>query len=138
MGNEVVSMNVPEKVVAEIVKAEVSAKVAAALKGETAIIENIVQAALTMRVDSKGEPSRYSDAVPYIEHLMIDAIKQSAKDAMKQYIEENSSKIKAEVEKQLKKSTSALVSAFMGNVLERAREEWRFGITVDVKKPERF
>jgi len=135
MGNEVVSMNVPERVVAEIVKAEVAAKVATALKGEAAIVEKIVEAALTMRVDRKGEPSRFSDAVPYIEHIMVESIKEAAKTAMKRYIEENSTKIQAEVERQLKKSTNALVSAFMGSVLEKAKDRWNFGITVDVNKP---
>lgn len=132
--SEVVSMSVPEKVVADIVKAEVSTRVAEALKGNDAIVQKIVQAALTMRVDDRGQPCNYSSARPYIEFIAVDAIREAAKAATVEYVENNKAKIKKEVEKQLKASTSKLVQAFMTTILEQAKSSYRFNVNVGVEQ----
>lgn len=138
MAQDIVSMNIPEKVVAQIVEAQVAAKVVEALSGNASegLIAKIVNAALTLRVDGNGKPSSYSDARPYIEHVAIESIKEAAKEAMKDYVVSNQAKIKKEVEKQLKNSTSKLVSAFMNTLVKEAESQYSyaFKVNVDVDK----
>ena len=130
---DVVSMSVPEKVVANIVQAEVSTRVAEALKGNDEIVRKIVDAALKLKVDDRGQPCSYSSARPYIEHIAVQAIRDAANDAMKDYVQGNKEKIKKEVEKQLKASTNKLVQAFMDAVVEQATSCYRFNVNVNVE-----
>lgn len=125
------SMNVPESVVQDIVKQHISTEVIKGMLGKEALIEKLVDGILKMKVDSEGRVSAYSDARPYIDKLIADEIRTAAKDAIQEYVKDQKGAIAKEVEKQLKKHTSTLVKAFMDTITETTKKDYYLRVSVD-------
>ena len=131
---EVTSIQVPEKVITEIVKAEITAQVIKAMNGSDALIQKIVVGALNLKVDEKGQPSNYSSAKPFIEAVLENSIREAAKKAITDYVTASEPAIKKAIELEMKKSTKSLVSAFVGAIVDSAKSSYRLQVDINTVK----
>lgn len=137
MSKDVVSMNVPEQVIASIVERTVAAEVVKALgdgDGKNALIEKIVTAAFRLRVDSLGKPSTYSSAKPFLEHHIQEAVRQAAIEALAEYMEEYKGAVKKEVKRQLQQSNEAIVEAMYAAVHKAATNAYHLKVNFEAEK----
>lgn len=114
MSNSPISLTVEPAVVEGVIAAQVKAAIVAQFASAPAIIDKIVHAAITQRVDGRGEFSSNSyDKQTLIDYLSVKAIKVAVEQAVNDWVEDNRAKIKAAVGAHLKKSQATLIKAFM-------------------------
>lgn len=130
---EVTSIQVPEKVINEIVKAEITTQVMKAMSGSDELIRKIVSGALALKVDEKGNPSCYSSAVPFLDRVLQDTIRDAAKSAIQEYVKSAEGQIKKAIEAEMKKNTKSLVQAFTRTILETTGSSYRLNVSVSPK-----
>lgn len=119
-------------VVAEAVKAKITAEVAAALSGD-AVMGKYVAAALTRPVEVGNGWSKKQ--APYLDVVIETAIRDATKDVVSQVITENVETIRDETRKAIRRRLNTIAESFAESVQKQA--ESTYGITIDVKVPGR-
>lgn len=131
-----VQLNVPDKIVSEIVQAQVAAKVVEALRGQDTLVKSVVNAALMLKVDATGKVANYSsdNKYTYLDFLCMNAIREATKTALADYMTAAMPKIKAQLEKEFKRSSSKLVQSFTEAITKSASDTYRLNVNVEPSK----
>lgn len=119
-------------VVAEAVKAKITAEVAAALSGDE-VMGRYVAAALGQPVEiRRGYDTK---KVPFLSHVIETSIREATKDVVREVIAENVDTIRDETRKAVRRRLNTIAESFAESVQKQA--ESNYGITIDVKVPGR-
>lgn len=130
--NSIVSMNVPDAVVKDIVEKQIEAGVIAALGNAPLLVENLVRQTLNVKVDSNGAPDRYnnSNSPTFLTWSFGNAIRQAAKKALSSWCERNEKLIEKALEKELKASTGKIAKMVVATLSESAQRNYRVQVNV--------
>lgn len=129
------TIKIPNDVIQPIIEAKVAAAVTEALGGYERLIETAVGQVLNQKVGDNGQPSTYSNAIPWFKWTMNDCIKRAARAAIEDYFKTHEDVIKRAVVAELSKKNSPLVkqmiAALTGSVLNADSLRYRMNVTVE-------
>lgn len=130
------TVDIDQGLVEPIIRAHIEAAIVCQLEQDENLIPKLVQAALAHKVDHDGKRSKYSsdNKYLYIDMLCKKAIQSAARQAMKEYIGENTERLQVEVKKQLESHTGTLAKIFVDSLVGGLKSEWRFSVNVDLPK----
>lgn len=130
---EASTIQIPKDVIEPIIQAHVSKAVAEALGGQKAILEKAVSFAMNLKVDRDGKPTTYSDAQPWLAWQISNLIREAAKKAIIEHLEDNKDVIKAQLVAQLRNTKSKvahnLADAMIDGVSKSVNSGWNFTVT---------
>jgi len=131
------SIQVSQELIRPIIEAKIQAAIVCELEKERNLIPQMVQAALNTKVDCKGNVSSYSsdNKYTYIERLCNEAIQKTAKESLKDYLEENIPNLKKELKIQLEKQSNNMAEVFIKGVIDCLESNWRFDCHVNLSNP---
>lgn len=107
-----------------------------ALVGADAAVNQIVVEALTRRVGTDGQISKYSsdNVVPYVQWIAEDLIRKSVKVAVQAKIEEMKPQIEAAVLRGLKAQSGTVAKMLTDGFVEQAgKSQYAISVTVDAR-----
>ena len=135
MGKDVVSLEVGSEIVRPIIEKRIAAAIAEELGGADIMIEKMVAAALSVKVNRDGLISKYSgdNKHDFVEAVTGRIVRGAAQEAMKQWATDNSQKIKDAIIKEMMKPTSCrkLAKAFAEAATDSIAISWKPTISVD-------
>ena len=111
------------------VTARIEAEVAKALSGD-AFLAQYVAAALSQQVEVKDQRSYNTKRVPYLTHVLEEAIKEATKDAVVRLIAEELPTIEAEVRKALRRQVTGIAESLARSLNTAAKTA--YGVNVDL------
>ena len=122
-----VSMQIDGKTVEAIINANLQAAVLAQFTANPNLIETIVKAAIKTKVDADGKVNTYDS---YNRHSLVEvlsshAIRDAAKVAIAQWVEENKPAILTAIKKQLNTSKVDLIKRFVDAAERSMAPEFR-------------
>jgi len=134
MANEMMSLKINEDMVKPILEKQIQAAIMANIGNPEQLIQKIVSMALSYKVDQNGKVSNYNsdNRYDYIEVLTGQAIREAAKDALKEWLAENQELLKVAVTKELNKPArlKTIVGAFADAAEKSFKSNWSFNCDV--------
>lgn len=131
-GSDQVDIKISEDLVRSIIEAKVHTAITEALSDKKGVVERVVSAALSRKVNSKGQkPDSYDrDPLTYMEYLCRKLISRATETAIEKWVESRHAVLEAEFLRQLqtKKTSSAMVRACVDGFQEAAKQSWRFQV----------
>ena len=92
-----IDIKISQDLVKPIIEAKVKAAIVQALDGEKQILEGILDAYMTQKVDSEGKVGRgYSSDKPRIDWLLKSCIENALRGAIKEHLSGNQEKFTQE------------------------------------------
>ena len=134
-----VNLSISQEVVMPIIEAKVSAALCEALSGSQNIVSNVVARVLSQKVDNEGKPSHYGsrDEVTYIQWLCGEAIRNAAKQAVKNYIDGANEKIVKEIEKAMSVKSHSIAVNLVNSFMSAVKENYRIKVDVSATIPDK-
>lgn len=136
MSDTEMRVKIGDDLIKGIVNAKISTAIASEMGNKDVIIQRIVDAVLSHRVNSDGSIDKYnsSSSVPYIEWLSHETIREAAQNALKSWIEQNKETIEKHLKEQLKRRQSEFAKIFMDGLIENLKSSYYFICDVSFKK----
>jgi len=135
---ESVKLEVGNDVLKPIIDAKISAALVESLKGSDGLIDALVTGILQQKVDSKGNANcrSYDEVGTLIDYITRTAIKDAAREALSEWIQDNKPKLKQAIIKRLKASPSQLANALVDGLGKSVKSDWswKFNVTFDSPK----
>ena len=127
-----IDIKVSEDLVKGILESKVQAAITEALSKDQGIVESVVHAALSCKVNADGKRSTYDseNKFTYLDALCKKTIQAAAESAIKKWAEERQKSLEAEFLKQLqtKKTSSMIVKACVSGLVEATKSKWNFSV----------
>lgn len=127
-------LKVDEKYIADSVQDVVKAAIVQALGDPNAIIKNAVDNSINKYVTKNGEPANSDSwgAIPFLDWLATSVITETAREVVKEVVNENKAQFEEAIKKQLstKKFRDDLAGRFLQTVLDSTEKDWRMPIEV--------
>lgn len=122
-----VSITLPAEITRDIVNAQIKAAVVSALAKDPAqLVSAVVDAAM------KQKPERgYSSDPPIWDTMVNEMIREAAKSAFKEWLEENADMIKVKVRERLTKEKTKFIDKIVDSLVSSAKSSFYF--TVGIK-----
>jgi len=133
------TLEIPKDVLDPIINAHVTKALTEVFGNGGLVLQQVVAKVLQARVDDRGEPDRYSsrNAIPYIEYLAREALKEAAKAAVKEALASHQDAMRAAIVKELSKANSpmlkSLAASLVAGVATAAAGSYQ--LTVTLKEP---
>lgn len=120
MPDENMQFPIPNSVLEPYIKAAVSTAITAALGDGTKLVAHAVQAALMTKVNGQGRisSSNYDNQYNLVDIVATNKIQEVAHEVINQMAEGMRPQITAEVEKMLRKQTSALAKMMVDSLIQ--------------------
>lgn len=117
-----------------LTKQIIAEKVTEGLFNHEKIVQGIVVEALSMKVDTNGNPTRYHDdrAVNWLEWLTKDVIRKAVTTVVQARVEQMQPQLEKAVEKALRESSSEAAKVLVADFVERSRSMYSPGIDVQI------
>lgn len=131
MGNDIANIQISKDVIEPIVRAQLHASIVAGLGRSDELVGQVVHTIMNMKVDSNGAPEHYSGGKPLITWMAESAIKEAAKDALKEWFNDNREKIKEDIKKALTKQGKAMAEQFVMGMSKKASDNYYVNIGVN-------
>lgn len=137
--DELVKLQVSDDLIRGIVSKQVSAAVVTAMGGREELLEKVVTAVLTMKVDSEGKISSYSSSngFQWLDVLFRQMIQEAAKQAVKAWIDANKDMIQKAVVKGFQKQSNQMSVAFVDGLMKSIESDWKFKVDVNFTQRDR-
>jgi len=126
------TMKLPTELVERAVRDKINAAIASQLGDPEVLIGKLVANALSMKVNQSGVVGRssYENTEDYLELISGQFIREAAKEALREFFDENKSKIKECVKKEVAKSPSKMAKVFMDGIT--AGMTATYGSTIEI------
>jgi hypothetical protein len=124
---------IPNDVIVPILQARIQAMIVEALGGQAQLIEAAVVAALGQKVDVDGKVSSYRNDFTFLQVTANQFIRETAKGALKEYLEKQKPAIAARVVKELEKKHTALAAALVDGLAKAIDTTYGFSLSVNFK-----
>lgn len=129
------TLQVPKDVLEPIIQAHISAAVVAALGDRSKIIADCIGKVLNTKTESDGSETRYGTGIPWVQWIMQDCIKKSARAAIEEFMASHKDEIKAQIAAELRKKNSPLAKQLIEGMLNGITNEttlkYRLNVTVE-------
>jgi F0F1-type ATP synthase membrane subunit b/b' len=138
---EAATIKIDNSLIEGIIKAEVVAAIGKALGSRDEMIQSVVAGALAIKVNGEGKPDSYAyrNSKTYLEWFVEKTIRESAGEAIQEYMNEIKPKMRAELVRQLKKSQSidSIASALVLGLERSIESEYYMNVSVNLHSPEK-
>ena len=133
MSNNDMTLQLPTEIVERAVRDKISAAIASQLGDPEVMIQKLVGAALAQKVNEHGKVSNssYENRHAFLEVMMGSFVRDSAREALMEYMDENKQKIKDAVKKDIAKSSSKIAKVFVDGLVESF--DSRFSSKVEIR-----
>lgn len=139
---ELINLGIDPELVKPVLEKQIQAAIMGSLGDINGLFDYAIKAALNQRVNEDGRVSNYSSENRYdfLEALSAKAVREAAKEAMKEYINENKAILKRKLKAEMKKKANQdkLVQAFVDAASESFNYSWTFNAKVELAKKEEF
>jgi hypothetical protein len=139
MENTMLSLKISEDMVKEIVSKQIQQAIVKELGNAEEYMEALVNTALHQKVSSNGSVGNYSsdNKFDYLDLLLKKNVQEAASAAMKEYITENTDKLKAALRLELEKTATKdkLVETFVNGAVDAFACRWNFSCIVSFATP---
>ena len=129
-----VDIKISEDLVRGIIETKVHAAISEALSSKSSVVEQVVTAALTMKVDRTGKISNYSheNKFDFLDILCRNVIQDAALAAVKKWATERQDVLEAQFQKalQTKKTSNRLVRACVDGLVDATKFSWSFQVVL--------
>lgn len=110
------TLNIPQDVINPIIQANISAAILAAMGDGSKVMANAIASVLSTKVDpNSGNLSNYnsSNTVPWIDWMLGQAVRESAKTAIIEYLAGQQEEVKKHLAAELGKKNSPLAKSLV-------------------------
>ena len=134
------TFQIPKEIIEPIINAHVTDAVIKALDGEGKVVSTAILAILNASVDAEGKPERYSSshAKPWIDWVIGDCIRKSARAAIEELLTVHADKLKASLLREMSQKNSLLVkqliNGMVGAMTHPDTLKWRINVAYDEKR----
>lgn len=126
-----VDIKISPELIAPIIQAKVQAAIVESLGQQSDMIESVVAAALSTKVDDKGKPTDNSYyKMTFVEFMCRKAIHDATKQAFDEWITENKPKLVEQVKKQITKKPATFAKAFVDGIAGSLKTQWAFEVKI--------
>ena len=129
--SDLAKIELSKDLIEPIVRAQLQASITAALGRADQLVGSVVQSVMNTQVDSNGQRSTYGSAVPLITWMAESAIKDAAKEAIKEWFADNRDKLKVMLKKEIEKNAKGMAEAMVLGVSKSL--ECKYTATVDIR-----
>jgi hypothetical protein len=133
-----VDIKVDQSIIQPIIEGQIQAAIVQNLGNTKELMEKLVSAVLSRKVDSSGNLSTSSYDAKYdlIDVLVRKGIQDAAKEAINEWIKDNLPKIKETILKEMKKPDrqKTIAFAFLEAVENGFRCNWNVGCNISFKQ----
>ena len=140
MNKEMVSLKIDEAMVSSVLEKEIAAAIVAQLGDQNKLITSAVRVALSKKVDINGDVSKYDydNKHDLLERLATNSIHDAAKEALQEWLQENSVKIKEAVFKELKDPgrQRKIANAYADAIEKSLTCQWNMSCNIQFKERE--
>jgi hypothetical protein len=137
---KMMSLEINESMVKPIIEKQIQAAIFANIGNPEELIGKAVTLAMKQKVSSNGNISQYSsdNKYDYLEILTGNAIRESAKEALQEWLKDNKQLVKAMVIQEMSKPErqGSLVKAFADAVEKSLSCSWMFNCNINFTKNE--
>ena len=135
---EMVSLKIDPGMVSAVLEKKIQAAIVSQLGDQDKLIAQAVSVALSQKVSSDGKTSRYDsdNRYDFLEILAKNSIHEAAKGALKEWLEENSHKVKDAVLKELKKPSRqrSIAVAYADAIENSLTAKWNMNCNIEFKE----
>lgn len=125
-----VECNISEDLVKPIIEAKIKATMVEVLGAAPRLVEEVVGAILNTKVNAEGKvsSSSYDNKHKFIDAVLMQAIQESCREAVKEFVTQKRPLIEAEVQRQLatKKNMTAFTKAMLDGIVKATESQWKF------------
>lgn len=136
------NLSVSQEFIANTLKNAVNIALANALDQKDKCLQNIIESALSVKVDEKGKISAYSsdNRYSFVEYYVRNAIMEEAKEVLKEVVAERKNELHKMLKKQLSSAKFAnnFMETFVGGMLGAFEDTYRSNINIAFEKRERY
>lgn len=140
MDSKMMSLEINEEMVRPILETQIQAAIVSQLGDQDKLIEAIVQKALAEKVNAKGNRERdsYYNSYDYLEILASNSIREAAKNALAEWLETNSHKVKTAVLKELETPSRqrSIAVAYADAIETSLKCSWNMGCNISFERKE--
>jgi hypothetical protein len=132
---QVVNVQVGEELVRPIIESKVQAAIVEGLGHADQLMQSVISAVITMKVDRDGKPGQgYSNDQTLLHYLCTKAIRETAEMAVREWIATQQPKLKAELTKQLDRQKAQLAEMMVLGLAESLKSAYKFSVDVEFNK----
>jgi len=136
------NLSVSQEFIANTLKNAVSMALANALDQKDKCLQNIIESALSVKVDERGKISAYSSENRYsfVEYYVRNAIIEETKEVIKEIVAERKNELHKMLKKQLSsaKFANTFMETFVGGMLGAFEQTYRSNINISFEKIGRY
>lgn len=140
METEMVSLKIDEAMVSSVLEKQIQAAIVQQLGNQDDLIAQAVKVALSQKVNNKGKVGEYSSYNKYdfLEVLAGKSIREAAKAALHEWLEENKGKIRDAVLKELKTPSRqrSIAVAYADAIEHSLTNSWDMRCNIEFKERE--
>ena len=131
---DIANITLSKDLIEPIVKAQLQASITAALGRSDVLIAQTVQAVMNLHVDSNGKPcGREYGSQPLISWMAESAIKEAAKEAIKEWFADNKDEMKKQLRAAIQKNSKGMAEAFVLSVTKAVESSYGANVTVTLR-----
>ena len=143
MSKDVVEITVGEDLIKPILETKIQTAIHEALgRNPEELVEAIVKTALNCKTDENGKvnSSSYENRYNFLEAIVKKAIREEAKKALDEILNEHRDKIRDAVKKQLMagKGASKIAVAVIDGIANDLKCEYRSNLTIKFETPQNY
>ena len=136
------NLSVSQEFIANTLKNAVSMALANALDQKDKCLQNIIESALSIKVNEKGQISTYSSENRYsfVEYYVRNAIMEETKEVLKEVVAERKNELHKMIKKQLSsaKFANSFMETFVGGMLGAFESSYRSNVSISFEKIGRY
>ena len=135
-----VSLKVDESMVSSILEKQMQAAIVQQLGNQDDLIAQAVKVALSQKVNSEGKIDSYSsyNKFDFLEMLASKSIREAAKEALQEWLAENSGKVREAVLNELKTPSRqrSIAVAYADAIEHSLTSKWNMNCNIEFKEKE--
>jgi hypothetical protein len=131
---ETATVNIPRDVIEPVIQAHVQAAIVSALGDGQQLISEAIGRILNQKVGDKGEPSSYSNAIPWINWVLRDCVQQAVRKVIIEELPKHEAVIRAGIAADLQRKNSPLIKQFVQGMVAALTDDarLRYRVVVDM------
>jgi uncharacterized membrane protein YheB (UPF0754 family) len=137
---DLVTLNVDPNMVSSVLEKEIQTAIVSQLGNQDKLIAGLVKQALAEKVSSNGKKGSYESENRYdfLEILASNSIRDAAKSALKEWLEQNSYKVREAVLEELQQPSRqrSIALAYADAIENSLKCNWNMSCNIDFKRNE--
>ena len=131
---------ISKELVEPVIREKISAAIVSQLGDAEEVMRKAIEIALNEKVNVKGVKSNrsYDNQYPFMEVLASNAIRDAAREAVKDWVEEKRPMIEKAVRTRLNRSQAKIAKVLVDSFAEKATSEYALKLDMKIEKQSRY